>query len=107
MCGQVGVEHGAEGQAIVPAAAEVGNINVLLKNNTKVIHLNFDYTRQNIYNPDHKSIGSYFLGKVSNKTVQHSSFGPLHHERHRQTADLHIVSDNAIAHNQFCFHGTI
>lgn len=30
MCGQICVEHSAEGQAVVPAAAEVGDINVLI-----------------------------------------------------------------------------
>lgn len=29
VCGQVGVQHGAEGQAVIPAAAEVGDVNVL------------------------------------------------------------------------------
>lgn len=46
---QVGVEHSAEGQAVVPAAAEVCDINVL--ENKVTIRLNFDLTRQNIYSP--------------------------------------------------------
>lgn len=29
VCRQVGVEHSAESQAVIPAAAEVGDINVL------------------------------------------------------------------------------
>lgn len=29
VCRQVGVQHGAEGQAVIPAAAEVGDVNVL------------------------------------------------------------------------------
>lgn len=29
VCGQVGVQQGAEGQAVVPTAAEVGDVDVL------------------------------------------------------------------------------
>jgi len=48
VCRQVGVEHSTEGQAIVPAAAEVGDINVL--KDTARIHFYFDSTPRNIYN---------------------------------------------------------
>lgn len=33
--GQVGVEHGTEGQPIVPAAAEVGDVDVLEEETTE------------------------------------------------------------------------
>lgn len=35
VCRQVGVQHGAEGQAVVPAAAEVCDINILQNKTTK------------------------------------------------------------------------
>lgn len=44
---QVGVEHRAEGQAIIPAAAEVCDINVLKIKVTS----DFDSTQRNIFNP--------------------------------------------------------
>lgn len=37
VCRQVGVEESAEGQPIAPAAAEVGNVDVLWEETTKTI----------------------------------------------------------------------
>lgn len=36
VCGQVGVQHSAEGQAVIPAAAEVGDVNVLKETSSAV-----------------------------------------------------------------------
>ena len=35
VCGQVGVQEGAEGQPVVPAAAEVGDVDVLQGKKTR------------------------------------------------------------------------
>ena len=35
VCGEVGVQEGAEGQPIIPAAAEVGDVNVLQGKKTR------------------------------------------------------------------------
>ena len=66
VCRQVRVEHGTEGQAVVPAAAEVGDINVL--KSTVTIQLHFDFIRQNIYS--FKSIETKFLLLIRTKREQ-------------------------------------
>lgn len=68
---QVGVEHRAEGQAIIPAAAEVCDINVLKIKAT--IPVNFDSTQRNIYNPGQKSMENQFLGLTRPDRIQHLS----------------------------------
>lgn len=54
VCRQVGVKHGAEGQAVVPAAAEVRYIDVL--RNTAKTHSHWDLTRQDIYSRPQQSM---------------------------------------------------
>ncbi len=104
VCGQVGVEHSAEGQAVVPAAAEVCDVNVL--KNKATIRLNFDLTRQNIYSPWQKSMENQFrvlselrgcsiLPQLMNVTASHCAL---------QAPNM--AFNNIMSHNKFSCQGT-
>lgn len=49
VCRQISVEQSAEGQSIIPAAAEVCDVDVL--KDTQMIHLNSDPSGQSVYIP--------------------------------------------------------